>query len=76
MPLPLLFVCEDNGLGISVPTPEGWVEQSLYGRPELAVERADGDDPAAAFATAQRARDLGARATAIRRCSTSAPFAS
>ena len=52
-PLPLLFVCEDNGLGISVPTPEAWVEQSLHGRPELAVERADGHEPAAAFATAQ-----------------------
>ena len=52
-PLPLLFVCEDNGLGISVPTPEGWVEQSLHGRPELAVERAEGDDPAALLATAQ-----------------------
>ena len=51
-PLPLLFVCEDNGLGISVPTPEGWVEQSLHGRPELAVERVDGDEPAAVLATA------------------------
>lgn len=50
--LPLLFVCEDNGIGISVPTPEGWVEQSLHGRPELAVERADGDDPAATLAAA------------------------
>jgi 2-oxoisovalerate dehydrogenase E1 component len=52
-PLPLLFVCEDNGIGISVPTPEAWVEQSLHGRPELAVERADGDDPSATLATAQ-----------------------
>ena len=52
-PLPLLFVCEDNGLGISVPTPEAWVEQSLHGRPELAVERADGDDPATALETAR-----------------------
>ncbi len=52
-PLPLLFVCEDNGIGISVPTPEAWVEQSLYGRPELAVERAEGDDPAGALATAR-----------------------
>ena len=51
-PLPLLFVCEDNGLGISVPTPEGWGEQSLHGRPELAVERVDGDDPAGVLATA------------------------
>jgi 2-oxoisovalerate dehydrogenase E1 component len=50
--LPILFVCEDNGYGISVPTPEGWVEQALHGRPELAVERADGDDPAAVLATA------------------------
>ncbi len=52
-PLPLLLVCEDNGLGISVPTPEGWVAQSLGGRPELVVEQADGDDPAALLATAQ-----------------------
>src|SRR5262245_5855785 len=52
-PLPLLFVCEDNGIGISVPTPEAWVEQSLHGRPELAVERAEGDDPAATLATVQ-----------------------
>jgi len=55
-PLPLLFVCEDNGLGISVATPEAWVEQSLHGRPELAVERVEGDDPAAVLATA---RELG-----------------
>jgi 2-oxoisovalerate dehydrogenase E1 component len=52
-PLPLLFVCEDNGLGISVPTPEAWVEQSLHGRPELAVERVDGDDPATVLDTAR-----------------------
>ena len=52
-PLPLLFVCEDNGLGISVPTPEAWVEQSLHGRPELAVERVEGDDPAAVLETAR-----------------------
>src|SRR5690606_29538004 len=25
LPVPLLLVCEDNGLGISVPTPSGWV---------------------------------------------------
>ena len=31
-PLPLLFVCEDNGLGISVRTPPGWIE-AAYGTP-------------------------------------------
>jgi len=55
--LPLLLVCEDNGLGISVPTPEGWVEQTLHGRPELAVERVDGDDPAAVLATTKELAD-------------------
>ena len=44
LPLPLLLVCEDNGLGISVPTPEGWVEQALR-RPGLTYAAADGTDP-------------------------------
>ena len=37
VPLPLLLVCEDNGLGISVPTPAGWVAASLSSRPGLPV---------------------------------------
>ena len=40
MPLPLLFVCEDNGLGISVRSPAGWVESALRARPQLRYERA------------------------------------
>ncbi len=43
--VPLLFVCEDNGLGLSVPTPDRWVGDSLSGRPELTVAHADGDNP-------------------------------
>jgi len=27
--VPLLLVCEDNGLGISVPTPSGWIADSV-----------------------------------------------
>ena len=53
--LPLLFVCEDNGLGISVPTPAGWVEKALRARSELRYEQADG---AEAIATLEAARDL------------------
>ena len=45
VPMPLLLVCEDNGLGISVPTPPGWVEASLAGRPGLRYERVESTDP-------------------------------
>ncbi len=33
--LPLLFVCEDNGLGISVRSPNGWVETRLRALPHF-----------------------------------------
>ena len=46
LPLPLLFVCEDNGLGISVRTPAGWIEASFSTRPHLRYVAVDGDDPA------------------------------
>jgi 2-oxoisovalerate dehydrogenase E1 component len=46
MRLPLLLVCEDNGWGISVPSPSGWVATALSSRPGLRYEIADGDDPA------------------------------
>ncbi len=41
--LPLLLVCEDNGLGISVPTPSGWVAQAAH-RPGIDYLYADGSD--------------------------------
>lgn len=40
--LPVLFVCEDNGLGISVRTPKGWVEASRHR--QLKYFAADGCD--------------------------------
>jgi 2-oxoisovalerate dehydrogenase E1 component len=47
--VPILFVCEDNGLGLSVPTPVDWVRSSLTGRPGLTVAAADGADPVATW---------------------------
>ncbi len=41
-PVPILFVCEDNGLGISVHTPPGWIEATLSRRPGIRYVRADG----------------------------------
>jgi 2-oxoisovalerate dehydrogenase E1 component len=53
--LPLLFVCEDNGLGISVRTPAGWVEQRLRALPHVEYFAADGSSPASAFRSARDA---------------------
>ncbi len=47
LPLPLLFVCEDNGLGISVRTPSGWIESAFGSRPHIRYAAVDGDDPLA-----------------------------
>jgi 2-oxoisovalerate dehydrogenase E1 component len=52
LPLPLLFLCEDNGLGISVRSPAGWVESALRARPTLRYEAASGDDPEVVLETA------------------------
>jgi len=41
---PVLFVCEDNGIGISVRTPPGWVEDAFRHRPGLRYFQADGLD--------------------------------
>lgn len=43
--LPILFVCEDNGIGISVKTPAGWVEQTYSHRVGLEYFSAEGHDP-------------------------------
>jgi 2-oxoisovalerate dehydrogenase E1 component len=58
IPVPLLFVCEDNGIGISVPTPRGWVAAAYRDRPGLRYLAADGCDPAAAYDAAAEAAGL------------------
>jgi 2-oxoisovalerate dehydrogenase E1 component len=66
LPMPLLLVCEDNGLGISVRTPPGWIEATASGRPLLRYFSADGTDLAdtydAAVAAAQWVREKRAPA--------------
>jgi 2-oxoisovalerate dehydrogenase E1 component len=55
LPMPLLLVCEDNGLGISVRTPGGWIAAAHSGRPALRYFSADGCDPVACFDAARAA---------------------
>jgi 2-oxoisovalerate dehydrogenase E1 component len=55
LPMPALFVCEDNGIGISVPTPDGWIAAAYSDRPELRYFAADGEDLAGCFDAATAA---------------------
>ncbi|UWQ45494.1 dehydrogenase E1 component subunit alpha/beta [Leisingera aquaemixtae] len=57
VPLPLLFVCEDNGIGISTKTPKGWIEASMAHRPGIKYFKADGLDIYNAFQVAQEAAE-------------------
>ncbi|HEY7526229.1 MAG TPA: thiamine pyrophosphate-dependent enzyme, partial [Candidatus Limnocylindria bacterium] len=43
LPMPILFVCEDNGTGISVPTPQGWIADTFGHQPHLRYVPAAGE---------------------------------
>ncbi len=40
--LPLVFFCEDNGIGISVKTPNDWIKKNFRGRPSMLYLECDG----------------------------------
>jgi 2-oxoisovalerate dehydrogenase E1 component len=54
-PCPILFLCEDNGIGISVKTPDGYVHQMMYQRCGVKYFSADSQDFAGVHATALEA---------------------
>jgi len=55
MELPILFVCEDNGLGVSVRSPDGWVADVLRSRPGMHYFTGDGCDLVEAYGAAMEA---------------------
>lgn len=57
VPMPLLFVCEDNGIGISTRTPKGWVGENYRNRPGLKYFHANGLDLFDTFRAAQEAAE-------------------
>ena len=42
LPVPMVFICEDNGIGISTKTPDGWVRESIAARPAIEYFHCDG----------------------------------
>jgi 2-oxoisovalerate dehydrogenase E1 component len=57
LPMPALFCCEDNGLGISVRTPRDWVEAAWSKRPHLRYFSAEGRDIAGVYDAALAAAE-------------------
>jgi TPP-dependent pyruvate/acetoin dehydrogenase alpha subunit len=55
LPTPVLFVCEDNGIGISVKTPAGWIANNFRDRKDLDYFFANGLDVAEGYAQVARA---------------------
>ncbi|HEX2175000.1 MAG TPA: thiamine pyrophosphate-dependent enzyme [Nocardioidaceae bacterium] len=55
LPMPLLLVCEDNGIGISVRTPPGWVARRYADHAGLEYFAADGCDIEETLAVAEQA---------------------
>ncbi len=57
LPCPVLFVCEDNGIGISVRTPDDWVHQRFSNYPGIRYFQGDGLDLPDAWEGARSAVD-------------------
>ncbi|MXP48419.1 MFS transporter [Altererythrobacter luteolus] len=57
IPMPLLWVCEDNGIGISTKTPTGWIAANFSSRPGLKYFSCDGLDIYETFRAAQEAAE-------------------
>lgn len=56
-PMPLLLVCEDNGIGISTPTPKGWIAANFAHRPALAYFACNGLDMTETLSVTRAAAD-------------------
>ena len=56
--VPILIVCEDNGIGISTKSPPGWVARVLSRYDSIAYIAIDGTDPHQALTAAERAAEV------------------
>ncbi|HEV7158172.1 MAG TPA: thiamine pyrophosphate-dependent enzyme [Caulobacteraceae bacterium] len=59
--MPIVFVCEDNGIGISVRTPRGWIAANFSARPGLKYIACDGLDLIDTWRAARAAADHARR---------------
>src|SRR5262249_56269656 len=55
LPVPILFVCEDNGMGVSVRTPPEWIQRRMSSMPSISYRFVDSTDLAAVWDVSQEA---------------------
>lgn len=60
-PMPIVFLCEDNGIGISTSTPPGWIEANWQGRAGLTYIACDGSDLVESYRAAREAEAIARR---------------
>src|SRR3546814_13039055 len=60
-PMPLIFLCEDNGIGISTRNPTGWIEAQFRHRAGLHYIKCDGNDLVPAYEGSDVAADYARR---------------
>ncbi len=58
IPLPIVFICEDNGIGISVATPLDWIEKNFKQRQNLTYIACDGLNFCNVFLQAKKAQQI------------------
>ena len=58
VPIPIVFICEDNGIGISTATPKGWVQANFEHRAGLHYIQCDGLDLLDTFHKTQQAVEI------------------
>jgi 2-oxoisovalerate dehydrogenase E1 component len=58
IPLSLIFLCEDNGISISVPTPKDWIFKNLQSRPHIHYLACDGRNVLDVYHKTRQAQQL------------------
>ena len=58
VPIPIVFICEDNGIGISTATPKGWVQANFQHRAGLHYIQCDGLDLLDTYHKSQQAVEI------------------
>jgi len=61
VPIPIVFICEDNGIGISTRTPQGWIAANFSNRAGLIYLYCDGLDVLDTYQKTMEAAEIARR---------------